>query len=71
MSDFSDDPSQVPEEGRRRVYPDGYDVALDVAAGVVVRCRPVGGARSAPWLENDLLDVDADLDDVFAAEVTR
>jgi len=66
MSDFGDDPSRVPEAWRGRRYPDGYDVALDVATGVVVRCRPVGGDADAPWLENDLLEVDADLEEVFA-----
>lgn len=65
LSDF-DDASQVPEAWRGRVYPDGYDVALDVETGVVVRCHPVGGDGDAPWLENDLHEVDADLDAVFA-----
>jgi len=66
MSDYSDDPSRVPEAWRGRRYPDGYDVALDVQTGVVVRCHPVGGEDGAPWLENDLLEVDTDLDVVFA-----
>jgi hypothetical protein len=65
MSDF-DDPSRVPEAWRGRHYPDGYDVALDLATGVVVRCRPVGGDDDAPWLENDILAADADVDAVFA-----
>jgi hypothetical protein len=65
MSDFSDDPSRVPEEWRGRVYPDGYDVAIDVPTGVVVCCRPVGGEPGAPWLENDLHEVDADVDLLF------
>jgi len=47
-------------------YPDHYDVALDVQTGVVVRCLPVGGASHAAWLENDILEVDADLDALFA-----
>jgi hypothetical protein len=67
MSDFGDDPSRVPEAWRGRRYPDAYDVALDVGTGVVVRCHPVGGQDDAPWLENDLLEVDDDVDDVFAA----
>ena len=46
-------------------YPEGYDVALDVGTGVVVRCHPVGGDADAPWLENDLHEVDADLDALF------
>lgn len=66
MSDFGDDPSRVPEAWRGRRYPEGYDVALDVATGVVVRCRPLGGDDDAPWLENDLHAVDADVDAVFA-----
>lgn len=40
-------------------YPDHYDVALDVQTGVVVRCLPVGGSPRSPWLENDILEVDA------------
>jgi hypothetical protein len=66
MADFADDPSGIPEEWRDRRYPDGYDVALDVQTGVVVLCRPVGGDDDAPWLENDIHAVDADLDAVFA-----
>jgi hypothetical protein len=46
-------------------YPDCYDVALDTQTGVVVRCLPVGGAPDAPWLENDILEVDANLDAMF------
>lgn len=65
MSDFTE-PSEVPESWRGRRYPDGYDVALDVGTGVVVICRPVGGDADAPWLENDIHEVDADLDAVFA-----
>ena len=56
----------MPEEWRGRTYPEAYDVALDVQTGVVVRCLPVGGAEDASWLENDILEVDADLDQVFA-----
>lgn len=63
-SDFTR-PEDVPEAWRGRLYPDHYDVALDAATGVVVRCRPVGGPPDAPWLENDLLEVDTDLDAVF------
>lgn len=55
----------VPEESRGRTYPDHYDVALDVQTGVVVRCLPVGGAPDAPWIENDILEVDVDLDAMF------
>ena len=66
MADFSDDPSRVPEAWRGRHYPDGYDAALDVQTGVLVRCLPVGGPDDAPWLENDILEVDADLDAVFS-----
>ena len=47
-------------------YPDHYDVALDVATGVVVRCLPVGGDPGSPWLENDILGVGADLEDRLA-----
>ena len=64
-ADFPD-PEDVPERWRGRVYPDHYDVALDVETGVVVRCLPVGGPDDASWLENDILEVDTDLDAVFA-----
>jgi hypothetical protein len=64
-ADFPD-PDDVPEGWRGRVYPDHYDIALDVQTGVVVRCLPVGGAEGASWLENDILEVDADVDEVFA-----
>lgn len=50
----------------RDAYPDHYDVALDVATGVVVRCLPVGGSADASWLENDILEVDSDLDPYFS-----
>jgi hypothetical protein len=64
-ADFPD-PDDVPEAWRGRVYPEHYDVALDVQTGVVVRCLPVGGLADASWLENDILEVDVDLDAVFA-----
>ena len=41
-------------------------MTLDAQTGVVVRCLPVGGPADAPWLENDVLEVDADVDAVFA-----
>lgn len=66
-ADFPD-PEEVPEKWRGRVYPDHYDVALDVQTGVVVRCLPVGGPDDASWLENDILEVDTDLDPVFAGD---
>lgn len=49
------------------VFPDHYDVALDVQTGVVVRLAPVGDT-SHPGLgfQNEILAVDADLDAVFA-----
>jgi hypothetical protein len=64
-ADFPE-PEDVPESWRGRVYPDHYDVALDVQTGVVVRCLPIGGLDDASWLENDILGVDKDLDAVFA-----
>ena len=64
-------PEDVPEGWGDRSYPDHYDVALDVQTGVVVRCLPVGGPADAPWLENDVLEVDADVDAVFAGPLTR
>ena len=65
LADFADDPARIPESWRGRDYPEGYDVALDVGTGVVVRCHPVGGDADAPWLENDLHEVDTDLDALF------
>lgn len=38
-----DDPGWEPSAGT--VYPEAYDVALDVATGVVVQLTPVGGSR--------------------------
>jgi hypothetical protein len=64
-ADFPD-VEDVPESWRGRVYPDHYDLALDVQTGVVVRRLPIGGPDDAPWLENVVLEVDADLDAVFA-----
>ena len=64
LADFNN-PGEVPEKWRGRIYPDHYDVALDVQTGVVVYCRPVGGEPDASWLEVDILEVDADLDALF------
>lgn len=64
-ADFPD-PHGVPEAWRGRSYPESYDVALDVGTGVVVRCLPVGGPEDSPWVENDILEVDADLDETLA-----
>jgi hypothetical protein len=59
------------EYGDRRTaystdYPHGYDVALDVATGIVVALRADGG-RPGLGFEVDILDVDADLTDLVAA----
>ena len=59
------DPAEAPAPKPGRVYPDAYDVSLDVQTGVVVRCHPVGGDSDAPWLEVDIQEVDADLDRLF------
>ena len=59
-ADYWDDLSQIPNDRRGRRYPDAYDAALDVGTGVVVRLHPVGGDADAPWLENDILEVDAE-----------
>lgn len=64
-ADFWDDLSRVPDDARGRRYPDHYDAALDVETGIVVRLHPVGGDDDAPWLENDILDVDTDLDQML------
>lgn len=59
------DPADAPPPRPGVVYPDGYDVALDVQTGVVVRCLPVGGDADSPWLEVDIHEVDADVDHLF------
>lgn len=51
---------------RGTVYPWAYDVALDVETGVVVRCVPIGRSSLERRLEVDILEVDADLDHLFA-----
>jgi hypothetical protein len=56
------------EEWRPRpgvVYPDAYDVALDVQTGVVVDLRPLGGIRDDLGFAVRLLEVDPDLDALF------
>ena len=65
MADFHD-PAEVPGAWRGRVYPDHYDVALDLQTSVVVRCLPVGGDPGAPRLENDILEADAEVDVSFS-----
>lgn len=62
--DGPDDPHATPVPPGT-VFPDHYDVALDVGTGVVVRLHPVGGTAGRLWLEVDIVEVDADLDDVF------
>lgn len=64
--EFSD-PDDAPPARPGRTYPDGYDVALDVETGVVVRCHPIGGDADSPWLEVDIHEVDRDLDALFSA----
>lgn len=39
------------------VFASHYDLALDVESGIVVRSLPVGAEK--PWLEVDVLEVDA------------
>jgi hypothetical protein len=64
-AEYADEPERL-ERFAAEGYPTAYDVALDVQTGVVLRCHPVGGDADAPWLDNDILEVDADLDEVFA-----
>ena len=52
--DFPTD-DDVPEGWGGKDYPSAYDVALDVATGIVVRCLPIGGDPQAPFLENDII----------------
>jgi hypothetical protein len=56
--------SWLPSAGT--VFPDAYDVALDVATGVVVELSAVGSSSIPTGHRLELLDVDADLDVVFA-----
>jgi len=59
-----DDPDfDAPPVPAGTVFPDHYDVALDVQTGVVVLLRPVGETSSDDrGFENEILEVDADLD---------
>ncbi|WP_121258342.1 hypothetical protein [Nocardioides ferulae] len=57
-----DDDSWVPAPGT--VYPDAYDVALDVQTGVVVELRPIGGKREDLGFSVEILEVDADLSEL-------
>jgi hypothetical protein len=41
-----------------RHYPTAYDVALDVATGVVVSLRPLGGSQPEDWFEVEIHDVE-------------
>lgn len=47
------------------VYPDAYDVALDVETGVAVAVSPVGPSSSAAWHRVEIIEVDGDLDGVL------
>ena len=47
------------------VFPDHYDVSLDVQTGVVVRCAPVGGTGGGTRFDVGILEVDTDLDAVL------
>lgn len=42
-----------------RVYPDGFEVALDVQTGVVVALEPVGGNIETSDIDVEILEVDA------------
>lgn len=63
-----DDPDpDAPPIPEGTIFPDHYDVALDVQTGIVVRLAPVGESSHADWgFEVDILEVDADLDGMFA-----
>ena len=60
------DPGDVPPVPPGTVYPDAYDVALDLQTGVVVRLAPIGGNRGDLAFATTLHEVDADLDRVLA-----
>ena len=47
------------------VYPDGFDVALDVQTGIVVHLAPVGGNDDELGFDVVIHEVDADLDHLF------
>ena len=55
----SDDDAWTPPPGT--VYPDAWDVALDVQTGVVVELRPIGGNRADLGFAVEIVEVDADL----------
>lgn len=66
QAEYGGDPERV-ERFLAEGFPAAHDVALDVETGVVARCLPMGGPGGAswPWLENDILEVDTDVDAMF------
>ncbi|MCM0620947.1 hypothetical protein [Nocardioides bruguierae] len=56
---FSEGEENVPHDWQERAYPEAFDVAVDVATGVAVRVRELGGVTPGAGFENDLLAVDA------------
>jgi hypothetical protein len=49
------------------VYPEAYDVALDVGTGVAVERSPVGTSSLPAWHRVSILEVDGDLDGMLPA----
>jgi hypothetical protein len=47
-------------------YPEAHEVGLDVDTGVVVLLEPLGGGRTDHGFTVEILEVDADLDAIFA-----
>ena len=49
------------------VYPEAYDVALDVETGVAVERSPIGPSSHATWHRVHILEVNGDLDGLVPA----
>jgi hypothetical protein len=69
-NDYGDDPQPwSPPAGT--VYPEAYDVALDVQTGVVVELSPVGPSSIPAWHRLEILEVDGELDGLLPAPRRR
>jgi hypothetical protein len=63
--EYADEPDRL-EQFAARGYPEGHDVALDVQTGVVVALEPVARDPHGAAFTVEILQVDTDLDAVFA-----
>jgi hypothetical protein len=64
-AEYADEPDRLVQFAAQG-YPTSYDVALDVQTGVVVSLEPEGGGRHELGFTLEILEVDIDLDPVFA-----